>query len=152
MIISDITVHNCPLDARKLKLNTAYNCSVELTGKLNSLSFVINIFLSITCTAGNTPGTKTATLGFTFSDKCYPFHLQSLERLSSFHSNYRAFITYQWKSLTCYCDLLLAKARFQQSNFVARAQHADRTWILAACKLGWPIIFPSIYPMLSAMS
>ena len=61
-LLSDITVHYCSLDARKLKLNTAYNCSVELTGKLNSLNFVINIFLSITRTAGNTPGTKTATL------------------------------------------------------------------------------------------
>ena len=65
--MSDITVHYCSLDAGKLKLNTAYNCSVELTGKLNSLSFVINIFLSITCTAENPPGTKTATLG-SFSD------------------------------------------------------------------------------------
>ena len=62
-LLSDITVHYCSLDAGKLKLNTAYNCSVELTGKLNSLSFVINIFLSITCTAENPPGTKTATLG-----------------------------------------------------------------------------------------
>ena len=47
----------------KIKKKRAYNCSVELTGKLNSLSFVINIFLSITCTAENPPGTKTATLG-----------------------------------------------------------------------------------------
>ena len=62
-LLSDITVHYCSLDAGKLKLNTAHNCSVELTGKLNSLSFVINIFLSITCTAENPPGTKTATLG-----------------------------------------------------------------------------------------
>ena len=68
-LLSDITVHYCSLDAGKLKLNTAYNCSVELTGKLNSLSFVINIFLSITCTAENPPGTKTATLGSFSNDR-----------------------------------------------------------------------------------
>ena len=62
-LLSDITVHYCSLDAGKLKLNTAYNCSVELTEQLYSLSFVINIFLFITCTAENPPGTKTATLG-----------------------------------------------------------------------------------------
>ena len=57
---------------------------MELTGKLNSLNFVINIFLSITCTTGNTPGTKTATLG-SFSNDNGDFNENGKKTTLSMH-------------------------------------------------------------------